>query len=441
MLRIKSNFSIQLGQALFRNMSTKIKGTKRIKDISENVWTEYTALAAAHKAVNLGQGFPDFSPLDHVKAALATASNGPNHMFNQYTRGAGHPKLVNVLSKVYGKLMARDIDPMKEILITTGAYGALFCTFQAFIEEGDEVIIIEPFYDCYKPMTLMAGGVPKYVSLKPKYSDQKEPSSADWVFDEDELKAAFTEKTKAIVVNNPHNPLGKIYTKDELQMIADLCKKHNVLCISDEVYEWLQYGDAKHIRIGTLPGMWDRTVTIGSAGKTFSVTGWKIGWAMGAPHLVTHLSTVWQNCCFHSNTPAAEAVANAFEKEFSIFDSVDCYFKALPKELQAKRDAMIPILKDIGMKPIVPDGGYFMVADISGMDPTFGADEFPNNIRDERLVKWMTVHKKVATIPCSAFFSNANKELGSNYVRFCFCKNEETLNNMEAIFKQWKNEL
>ncbi|XP_039270384.2 kynurenine--oxoglutarate transaminase 3-like isoform X1 [Styela clava] len=419
--------------SISRKMSSKIRGTKRLEGTDENVWNVYTKMAADFKAVNVGQGFPDFSPPDYVKEALANATAGDRHILNQYTRGHGHPRLVNAISKLFSPLMGRDIDPLNEVIVTTGAYGALFCSFQAFIEDGDEVIIIEPFYDCYKPMTLMAGGVPKYVSLRPKATDGQS-SSADWVFDEKELRSAFNSKTKAIVVNNPHNPLGKLYTREELQMIADLCIEHDVLCISDEVYEWLQY-DAKHVRIGSLPGMWDRTLTIGSAGKTFSVTGWKIGWAMGAPELIKHLVTVWQNSVFHCNTPAAEAVAIGIEKEMSRFDSPDCYFTSLPRELREKRDQVAKLLSEVGMKPILPNGGYFMLADISGIEADLSGEE--GETRDGKFVKWMIRNKKLATIPVSAFYSASHKKMGENYIRFCFCKSDETLNSMADILKQW----
>ncbi|NWI71586.1 KAT1 transaminase, partial [Todus mexicanus] len=213
---------------------------------------EYVKLAATYSKVNLGQGFPDFSPPDFLKDALVRVLSGENHMLHQYTRAFGHPPLVKVLAQFYGKLLGQDLDPMTNVMVTVGAYQALFYCFQAFIEAGDEVIIIEPFFDCYEPMTKMAGGTPVFVPLRPKApKDGKLMSSADWQLDPDELASKFSKRTKAIILNSPNNPLGKVYNREELQVIADLCVKHDVLCISDEVYEWLVYDGKKNTRIGT----------------------------------------------------------------------------------------------------------------------------------------------------------------------------------------------
>ncbi|UYV73910.1 CCBL2 [Cordylochernes scorpioides] len=246
---------------------------------------EFIQLALEHQPVNLGQGFPDMAAPAHVIQALADAATGSRSVaLNQYTRGfscvdvQGHPRLIQALSKLYSQLLGRPIDPQKEVLVSVGAYEALYCAINALINPGDEVIIIEPYFDCYEPMTRLAGGVPVFIPLRltTKVEPGQPVSSADWTLDAAELASKFTPRTKMIIVNTPHNPLGKVFSQEELEMIGDLCKKHNVVVVMDEVYEWIVYRGNKHVRMASLPGMWDRTLTVGSAGKTFSVTGWKV---------------------------------------------------------------------------------------------------------------------------------------------------------------------
>uniref|UniRef100_A0A4W6BWC3 Kynurenine aminotransferase 1 n=1 Tax=Lates calcarifer TaxID=8187 RepID=A0A4W6BWC3_LATCA len=252
----------------------------------KKIWLQTT------KAVNLGQGFPDFSPPPFIQEAFCKAVSGGPSM-HQYTRAFGHPPLVKSL-----------IDPFEDVLVTVGAYQALFCAFQALVDEDDEVIIIEPFFDCYQPMVTMAGGKAVYVPLRPKVGGGTVLSSGDWVLSAEELASKITPRTKAIVINTPNNPLGKVYKTEELQMITDLCIKHDMLCISDEVYEWLTYDGAKHVKIASLPGMWERTITVGSAGKTFSATGWKVGWAISSGQIIKHLKAMHQSSVFDCATAA-----------------------------------------------------------------------------------------------------------------------------------------
>ncbi|KAL0603911.1 Kynurenine--oxoglutarate transaminase 3 [Plecturocebus cupreus] len=346
-------------------MSLKFTNAKRIEGLDKNVWIEFTKLAADPSVVNLGQGFPDISPPIYVKEELSKIAAIDS--LNQYTRGFGHPSLVKALSYLYAKLYQKQIDSNKEVLVTVGAYGSLFNAIQALIDEGDEVIIIVPFYDCYEPMVRMAGATPVFIPLRSKPVDGKKWSSSDWKLDPQELESKFNSKTKAIILNTPHNPLGKVYNKEELQVIADLCIKYDTLCISDEVYEWLVYSGNKHLKIATLPGMWERTITIGSAGKTFSVTGWKLGWSIGPTHLIKHLQTVQQNTIYTCATPLQEALAQAFWIDIKRMDDPECYFNSLPKELEVKRDRMVYLLESVGLKPIVPDGGYFIIADVSSL--------------------------------------------------------------------------
>ncbi|XP_078502717.1 kynurenine--oxoglutarate transaminase 1-like [Lissotriton helveticus] len=288
-------------------------------------------------------------------------------------------------------------------------------------------------------MVRMAGGTSVYIPLRPSPAEGHNPaSSTDWRLDPAELSAKFTKRTKAIVVNTPNNPLGKVFTRKELQLIADLCTKHNVLCFSDEVYEWLVYDGRTHIRIATLPGMWERTLTIGSAGKTFSATGWKVGWVMGPDHLLTHLRTVHQNSIYHCPTAAQEAVAHGFQLEMEHFGQPESYFVQLRQELQEKRDRLLQCLTAVGMRPIAPEGSYFMLADISGFKAEVPAPEDCDEPYDHFFVKWMMEKKGLAAIPVSAFYAEDHKKQFGNFIRFCFAKKDETLDAAEGILRSWR---
>ncbi|XP_035115696.1 kynurenine--oxoglutarate transaminase 1 isoform X4 [Callithrix jacchus] len=372
---------------------------RRLDGIDHNPWVEFVKLASDHDVVNLGQGFPDFPPPDFAMKAFQHAVSG-DFMLNQYTKAFGYPPLTKILASFFGKLLGQEMDPLRNVLVTVGGYGALFTAFQALVDEGDEVIIIEPFFDCYEPMTLMAGGRPVFVSLKP------------------------------------------VFSKEELELVASLCQQHDVVCITDEVYQWLVYDGHQHISIASLPGMWERTLTIGSAGKTFSATGWKVGWVLGPDHIMKHLRTVHQNSIFHCPTQSQAAVAKSFEREQLLFSQPSSYFVQFPQAMQRCRDHMIRSLQSVGLKPVIPQGSYFLVTDISDfkrkMPDLPGAVDEPY---DSRFIKWMIKSKGLLAIPVSIFCSVPHKKHFDHYIRFCFVKDEATLQAMDEKLRKWKAEL
>ncbi|XP_030374949.1 kynurenine--oxoglutarate transaminase 3 isoform X1 [Scaptodrosophila lebanonensis] len=411
---------------------------KRLQGSVSSVWNEYITLAMKYNPLNLGQGFPDDAPPSYVTQSLADIAKDANPLLHQYTRGYGHVRLVQALGKLYSGLIGRELNPLNDILITSGAYEALYSTIMGHVDTGDEVIIIEPFFDCYEPMVKMAGGVSRFIPLKLQCKTEGPISSADWVLDDAELEQLFNAKTKMIILNTPHNPTGKVFHRKELERIAELCRKWNVLCVSDEVYEWMVFDGVEHIRICTLPGMWERTITIGSAGKTFSVTGWKIGWAYGPENLIRNLQMVHQNSVYTCPTPLQEGVARSFELELTRLGKPECYFCSLPRELQTKRDFMAKFLSDAGMRPTIPEGGYFMLADWSPLAQKVDLSSEPDKYRDYKFTKWMTKNMGLQGIPPSAFYSVPNKNLGEDFVRYCFIKKQENLDKAAQLLQNWK---
>lgn len=433
--------AIHIGKVNMSEANKHYDFNKRHMPVGDkNIWVEYTGLAREYNAVNLGQGFPDYQSATYLNEKVRETLEQSNDLIYQYTRSPGHLPLVNAIGKTYTKLMGREIDPLNEILVTVGAYGSLFNAMSSFIEKGDEVIIIEPFYDCYAPIATIAEGSCKFVTLKPNENRPKDRqmTSGDFVLDPKELEAAFTSKTKAIVINNPNNPLGKVFTMEELTTIADLCKKHNVICLADEVYEHLAM-DKQHIRIATLPDMWERTVTFGSAGKTFSTTGSKIGWTIGPKELIRLCVSAHNNSIYVCPTFMQDVIARCFELELTRFDTPECYYNSIKAEIKPKRDALAKLLVEAGLDPIIPEGGYFMMADISKLK---SADKFSSDdkeMKDSKFVKYLIREKGLATIPSSSFYSPGSKPHGENYIRFCFFKNETTLENCANILKKLKD--
>ncbi|CAD5233402.1 unnamed protein product [Bursaphelenchus xylophilus] len=407
------------------------------RESKPSIWVEFTTLAAECKAVNLGQGFPDSPMPEFMGEILKDVSEHPERTdWHQYTRGYGHPRLVKVLAEFYSKLLGVNIKANEEILITVGAYLSLYYSMLGWLNPGDEVIIFEPAYDSYVPQVKMAGAVPIAIALD---LPENPKTSADYAVNFEKIRARITDKTKMIILNNPNNPSGKLYTRAELEGIARIAEEFDLLVVADEVYEWHIFPGSEMVRFASLPNMYERTITIGSAGKAFSATGWKLGWSMGPARLLEPLKAIHQNCVFTCPTPTQEGVARAFERELKLYNQgnrKDSYlFTKMAEELLPKRNRIAENLRNAGMNPILPEAGYFIIADMDHID-----GPFRNTTEDEldfRFVRWLTREKGLATIPPSAFYSPENKKGNDHFIRLCFFKKDETLDAAVKILNQF----
>lgn len=384
---------------------------QRIADFGPTVFAVWTRLAQEHNAINLGQGFPDFAPPPFALEAAQEALTG----YQQYSPLAGVPALRQALARQTEREWGRPVDPDQEITVTVGATEGIYTSIQAVVNPGDEVILLEPFYDSYPASVTMAGGVCRYVPVTPT-------KDGGWALDFDDLRKAITDKTRLLVLNNPQNPTGKCYTREELQQIADLCIEHDLLVLADEVYDHLVYEGATHIPIATLDGMWDRTITLSSVGKTFSVTGWKIGWAIAGAELSEAIRMAHQWIPFCVATPlqfATAAMLDQCEKNGYYDDLVQLY--------QRKRDSFLDVLRASGLRPITPQGTYFIMADTSEWG-------FAN---DREFCQHLTTEVGVAAIPPSPFYSDPHKHLANHLIRFAFCKKDDVLEAAAERLKQY----
>jgi len=403
-----------------------------------SVWLEFSPLSAKCKSVNLGQGFPDWAPPDFVQAAAIAAVGNPAASVTQYTRSKGHPRLCQALERVYETKMARPMKAMDNFLVTVGSSEALFLSFQALLEPGDEVIIIEPAFDLYHAQIKMAGGVAKPVPLR---SPPNATTSADFYIDMGELRRAFSEKTRIILINTPHNPTGKVFSREELVEIAKLLEEFpDCLVLLDEVYDNLVFDDLEFTHMATLPGMWDRTLTLSSIGKTFSVTGWKVGWAVGPANLVNQLAVAQQWVVFSVATCLQEAVAQALETANTPYKGYQTYYQWLTAEYTRKRQILVEGITKAGLKPIMPQGAFYVMTDTSAVSiPEEAAqagrvqelgveiDPLTVGLRDYNLCRWLSMSVGVTAIPPSAFMGGESKALVGHLARFCFCKDDEVL--------------
>jgi kynurenine--oxoglutarate transaminase/cysteine-S-conjugate beta-lyase/glutamine--phenylpyruvate transaminase len=372
---------------------------------------------------------------------------------NQYARSYAHMPLANVLANDYSTRFQRTIDPASEVATAVGCTNALYCALQGMINPGEEVLLLEPAFDVYIAQTKIAGGVCKFVPLRSSNNINSgggnDSKTANEVFqlDMEELERAITDKTRVFILNSPHNPTGKMFTREEMLQMAEIMKRHpQVTIISDEVYEHIVFDEDKspHISFATLPGMYDRTLTLSSSGKTFSATGWKVGWAVGPPHLIHAVTSVQQWVNFSAPTPNQDAIAQCLVKAREPYLGHESYYKWVAEEYRRKRGLLCDALREAGMEPIVPDGGFFIMTDTSGIEVpeeylkektvAMPTDPMP---RDWALSRYLTKEVGVTAIPPSAFYDVENVPLAKNLLRFAYCKGDDTIMEAGRRFKKF----
>ncbi|KAJ3387116.1 Kynurenine--oxoglutarate transaminase 3 [Entophlyctis sp. JEL0112] len=438
---VKSSMSTSASPAKDAAAHLSVKSAERLAhlDKSGTVFSEMTALAIKHKAVNLGQGFPTLPVADFIrKAAVDAASN--ECMIHQYTRSEGHPRLVNALSQFYADKIGRTLNPMTQIITTVGATEAIYTCMQALVSPGDEVILMQPFYDSYPAAIALSGGVPVVVTLKPAVVPAN--TSADWKLDYDELRRAVTKKTKAIFINNPHNPVGKVWTRQELLGVAEIAREFDLVVIADEVYETLVFSDSpeKMVKFASLPGMFERTITLGSVGKMFGVTGWKIGWCLGPEPLIRSCWMIHQFNPFAVSTPSQEATAISLE---AAMQPSSTFFADTAKLYESHRDRLVGVLTRANLTPTVPHGGYFVLADTSALVLPATSATTANPKRDFRACHFMTTDIGVTAIPPSAFYERtpgAGGDVPGRLARFAFCKSADLIDGAGERFSAYFGE-
>lgn len=354
-----------------------------------------TRLAVQYGAVNLAQGFPDFSAPEYLKEAAqeAIAAN-----INQYAITWGAKPFRDAIAQKYRRTYGLDYDPEREVTVCCGSTEGMIASMLAVANAGDEVIVFEPYYENYGPDTMLCEAKRVLVSLRPP----------DWTFDPDELRRAFSSRTKAIILNTPNNPTGKVFSRAELEFIGGLCQEFDALAITDEIYEHIVYGDTQHIPIASLPGMRDLSILVNSMSKTYSVTGWRVGWVLAAPDLTESVRKVHDFLTVGAAAPLQQAGVVAL-------NSPDEYYQRLASDYRQRRDTMLALLENAGFRCFRPNGAYYIMTDIAGFDMA----------GDYEMVRHMIEHAGVAAVPGSSFFADPRD--GRDLVRFCFCKKPETL--------------
>lgn len=383
--------------------SSSDKLSAKAGQFTESVIREMTRLALAHNAVNLSQGFPDFAAPEEIKAAARAAISRD---VNQYAITWGAKSLRNAIADKFARQHGIEIDPEREITVCCGSTEAMMSAMMAIINPGDEVVVFEPFYENYGPDAILTGASPRFVRLHASAADGG--GAGNWSFDPDELARAFSNKTKAIILNTPNNPTGKVFTPAEFEIIRDLCIRHDAFLITDEIYEHMLYDGAQHISAATLDGMRERTITINALSKTYSVTGWRVGWAIAPSEVTSAIRKVHDFLTVGAAAPLQEAGAVALR-------SPDSYYTQLASEYLERRNRLFGILTGAGFRCFKPQGAYYVMADIS----KFGFAS------DVEFARYLVKEIGVAAVPGSSFYHNPAD--GSQQLRFTFCKKESTL--------------
>jgi aspartate/methionine/tyrosine aminotransferase len=384
---------------------SKLTGSKKATQFTESVIREMTRLNELYGGVNLSQGFPDFPAPAAIKEAACAAINAD---VNQYAVTWGARPLREAIAREFTRRYGLEIVADEQVTVCCGSTEAMMATMMAIIDPGDEVVIFEPFYENYGPDVILSGATPRYVTLhEPDVSAAPGAAHGDWWFDPEELAAAFNDRTKAIIINTPNNPTGKVFSKDELEMIAALCRKWDAIAISDEIYEHIIYDGHQHIPIATIEGMADRTITLNGLSKTYSVTGWRVGWTISPPSLTGAIRKVHDFLTVGAAAPlqAAGAVALGLPED---------YYARLAAGYQQRRDVLLDILERHRFTCYKPFGAYYIMTDIS----TFGFAD------DVEFARYLVKDVGVAAVPGSSFYKT---RAGRTKLRFCFCKRDETL--------------
>ncbi|THH02431.1 hypothetical protein EW026_g464 [Hermanssonia centrifuga] len=395
---------------------------KEGRALAQDVWSIFNAANLPTDCINLGQGYMNFSPPQWIKDAAGEAM--ATVVGNHYSHPKGRPRLREAIKNYFSPTFGRELDVETEILVTSGANEGQYSVLTAFLEDGDEVIMFEPFFDQYLPSVVFNGGKPVYVPLHPDRSKSK-PTSDDWKIDFEELRRAMNSRTKIIMLNTPHNPVGKVFTREELEKIAALAEEFNLIVMSDEVYDSLVFDGKEHVRFAMLPGMWDRTVTVQSAGKMFAATGWRIGWLIGPAWIIHPTLAATTRIVFCSNSPMQEAVAAGLEEASKRqFIEIQC------SEYAERRKIISEGFDKLGMRYTLPEGTYFLLLDISNLK---WPDNFPfppsveGRGRDFKACWFIAMEIGVSSIPVSEFYCEEHVSIGENYARFAFCKDTDTL--------------